>query len=242
MYKSRYLFGWLVFAAILVACSGGGQDPVSAEGVIESMDGRLSKGASGPNITVSLDNLGHVAQDLNEVFFSTFIKQMSALESSPTDTVRINGNYSGYAIIDNSPTLNQTEKSLGYNVKLTFFDYSDGGQIFMGGAFLLAGSIPGEIFVAGNIQFAGTYGGSASYTNFMIPTDETGNMISIFAPCEIMDSIERSGSVTFKSGGNTIVRNPYPIVVDIIVIMRPSGKEEITYICDPDYGLDYSSQ
>jgi hypothetical protein len=233
---NKHIFFLLVFAAILVACSEGGQDPVRAEGVIESMDGRLSKGASGPNITVSLDNLGHVAQDLNEVVFSTFIKQMSALESSPTDTVRINGNYSGYAIIDNSPTLNQTEKSLGYNVKLTFFDYSEGGQIFMGGAFLLAGSFPGNIFVAGNIQFAGTYGGSAAYNNFMIPTDEMGNIISIFSPCAVIASIEHSGSVTFRSGGNTIVRNPYPVVVKKTVIINPSsGKEEIIYFCDPDY-------
>ena len=120
------------------------------------------------------------------------------------------------------------------NPKVTFYNYSNEGYVFLGGAILLS-TLTRGILVAGNLKFAGTYGGSIEYNDFRIPTDNTGNIISIFAPCKVIATIDRSGSVTFKSGGNSILTNPYPLVVNVTLVTLPNGTEETVYTCDPDY-------
>ncbi len=225
-----------VLAMIIASCGKGRQDPLGVDEGSGLDEGQLTRGGDGPNLVVSLSNQAGAGQDINEEVASAFIKAYAAISGAGRlpETARVTGDYSGYFIVNDSSTLNEAEKSLGYDFKVTFYDYSDAGYLFLGGA-LLYSNWQSDILVAGNVKFAGAYGGYLEYDNFLIPTDNNGNMISIFAPCETFLTVTRGGSFTFKSGDNILILNPYPVVVDIIERVTMHDSVILTYICDPDY-------
>jgi len=136
---------------------------------------------------------------------------------SITEPVRMTGDYSGYAVVDGSVTMVGT--SMQYDLKLTYYDYSDGGSIYIGGSlqYLSSSVDQGEqkkiVDVKGEIKFAGPYTGFIKYNNLLLPIDGSENLISIFAPDPVLEYVLRGGSVTFNSGGNEFPFNPYPIII-----------------------------
>ena len=209
----------LALGAIFLACSQGNQDPLGIDQENELPEGRLTLGGDGPNLVVTLSNADSASQVINEAIFAALPKAADAVISDPsiTEPVRMMGDYSGYAVVDGSATM--VEKSMKYDFKLTFYDYSDGGSIYIGGSlqylssFVDQGETKKIVYVNGEIKFAGPYTGFIKYNNFLLPIDGSENPISIFAPDSVLEYVLRGGSVTFNSGGNEFTLNPYPIII-----------------------------
>ena len=230
----------LVLGTIFFACGEGGQDPLRIDQGNELPEGRLTVSGDGLNTVVAASNADSASQTINEAALFAFQKAAYAFDIRPSlsEPVRMDGSYHGHAVIDGSAE--KVATITNYNLKATFYDYSDDGSIYIGGSLQYQGSINKQgitldIRVNDEIKFAGTYSGSIEYNSFRIPTDNMGNIISIFAPCEVIAKIDLMGNVTFRSGVNTFTKNPYPIVVNVILVTLPSGEEEIVYICSPDY-------
>ncbi len=206
----------LVFGVIFFACGEGRQDPTGIDG---GSGLTLTKGTGGPNLVVTLSNADSASQTINEAIFAALPKAAYAvaLDPSITEPVRMMGDYSGYAVVDGPGTM--VETSTNYDFKLTFYDYSDDGSIYFGGSLQYLSSIvdQGEqkkiVYVNGEIKFAGLYTGFIKYNNFLLPIDGSENLISIFAPDSVLEDVLRGGTVTFNSGGNEFIFNPYPIII-----------------------------
>jgi hypothetical protein len=141
----------------------------------------------------------------------------------------VTGNYGGYALVGGTVTAGATKESHDYDLDVTFYNYSDEGYIFLGGALQYSGSVYEDVYVNGTVKFAGSYKGFMQYNGFRIPVDEFGSMINIFAPCDSLARIIKGGNITYRSDGNVFDLNPYPFVREIIV------DTTIVYICDRDY-------
>ena len=204
----------------LASCSQGRQDPLGAGSESGLTEGRLTLGASGPNLMIDSVNVLTASQAIDEEVFTAFVKAGSAKPagSETAEAVRMMGDYSGYAIVDGSVAVTGT--SVSYDIKLTFYDYSNSASIFIGGGLQYLGSVDvisnrgivQDVFVNGEIKFAGSYTGFVKYSNFLLPTDAQGNLISVFAPVDVLMNLSRGGSLTFNSGGNRYVLNPYQVI------------------------------
>ena len=214
MSRIKSLAIMLVLGVIFFACGEGRQDPTGIDG---GSGLTLTKGTGGPNLVVTLSNADSASQVINEAVFTALPKAAYtvALDPSITEPVRMMGDYSGYAVVDGSATM--VETSLKYDFKLTFYDYSDGGSIYIGGSLQYSSSFVDQgdtqkiVYVNGEIKFAGTYTGFIKYNNFLLPIDGSENLISIFASDSVLEDILYGGSVTFNSGGNEFTLNPYQI-------------------------------
>ena len=206
----------LVLGVVFLACSGGRQDPlgpVQGNGLTE---GRLTmSGYYGPNVVVTRNNADSASQVIIAAVFTAFPKAADAAinRPSPNKWVRMTGDYQGYAVVDGVTEFAGT--ALNCNLEVTFYDYSDDGLFYFGGTLLYLGSIDRQgvtkdIRVNDEIKFAGPYTGFIRFNSFLLAIDDQGNPISVFAPPEVTNKIIRSGSVTFNSGGNKFIFDPYP--------------------------------
>ena len=208
----------LVLGVIFFACGEGRQDPTGIDGGSGLTEGLLTKGTDGPNLVVTSTNLDSAIQTVNEAVFAALPKAAYAVSFDPsiTEPVRMTGDYSGYAVVDGSVTMVGT--SMKYDFKLTFYDYSDDGSIYIGGSLQYLSSSVNQgvlkkiVDVKGEIKFAGSYTGFIKYNNFLLQIDGGENLISIFAPDPVLEYVLHGGSVTVKSGDNTFALiDPYPI-------------------------------
>jgi len=208
----------LVLGVIFFACGEGRQDPTGIDEGSGLTEGLLTKGTDGPNLVVTLSNADSASQVINEAVFAALPKAAYTVARDPsiTEPVRMTGDYSGYAVVDGSATM--VETSMKYDFKLTFYDYSDDGSIYIGGSLqylsssVNQGPIKKIVDVKGEIKFAGSYTGFIKYNNFLLQIDGGENLISIFAPDSVLEYVLHGGSVTVKSGDNTFALiNPYPI-------------------------------
>ena len=243
MNRIRSLTFILALGAIFLVCSKDNQDPLGVDQENHDLqEGRLTTtlGSDGPNVVVTWGNADSACQTINEAVFTIFPKAADAFTNRPSmsEPVRMNGDYNGYAVIDGTSAL--VGKTTDFELKVIFYDYSDDGLIYIGGSLRFQGPIDKQGVVQDfrindEIKFAGPYGGFIDYNHFRIPLDNMGNIISVLSPCEIIAKIDREGTVTFRSGGNNFIKNPYPVVVNIFLVTLPNGEEEEVYICDPDY-------
>ena len=210
----------LVLWVIFFACGEGRQDPTGIDEGSGLTEGLLTKGTDGPNLVVTSTNLDSAIQTVNEAVFAALPKAAYTVARDPsiTEPVRMMGDYSGYAVVDGSATMVGT--SMKYDLKLTYYDYSDDGLIYLGGSLQYLSSMVDQgvlkkiVDVKGEIKFAGPYTGFIKYNNFLLPIDGGENLISIFAPNSVLVDVLRGGSVTVKSGDNTFALiNPYPVPI-----------------------------
>jgi len=212
----------LVAGVILAACSKDRQDPLGPEGGDGLTEGRLTRGADRPNLLVSSSNSDSACQAVDEEVFSAYVKAGSSFSagSELAEAVRVTGDYSGYITVEGSSLL--TETYIRYNLKLTFYDYSDAGSIFIGGGLRYYGAlnlisnhwVRQEVSVQGELKFAGSYSGFITFIAFLIPTDDQGDLLSVFAPDSVLENFFPDGRVKIDSGGNTHTFNPYPVFMD----------------------------
>jgi len=226
------MMGWikslslmLVLCLISFACSKGNQDPLGIDQENELPEGRLTTalGSYGPNVVVSWSNADSASQTINEMVFTVFQKAADAFSGRPSmsEPVRMNGDYNGYAVVDGTSEL--VGKTVNFELKAIFYDYSDDGSIFIGGSLRYQGPIDvhrvtHDTRVNDEIKFAGPYGGFVRYNNLLLHTDEQGNLVSIFSPASVTNDLPRSGTVTYNSGENNFTLNPYPAP-------RPPGRQ-----------------
>lgn len=218
----KFLTFVLVLGVILTACSQGRQDPLGPGDGNGLTEGRLTRGADGPNLLVTSSNSDSACQAVDEEVFSAYVKAGSSLSagSEMAEAVRMMGDYSGYIIIDGSSILAET--SVRYNLKLTFYDYSDAGSIYIGGGLQYYGSlnlisnhwVRHDVSVKGELKFAGSYSGFITFFAFLLPTDEQGDLLSVFAPDSVLENFIPGGIVRINSDGYTYFANPYPVFLD----------------------------
>jgi hypothetical protein len=218
MNRIKTLSFLLVLGVIFFACGEGRQDPLGPDPESGLTEGRLNKGTDGPNLAVTDTNLDSAIQTVDEAVFVVFPKASDAVMTDPSikEALRMMGDYDGYAVVDGSATFADT--SIENNLRLTLYDYSDDGLIYLGGSLQFQGfiylnwGVTRSVRVNGKIKFAGPYNGFIEYNNFLLPTDEGGNLVSIFASIRELSKINRGGSVTVISGENEFrLINPYPV-------------------------------
>ena len=217
----------IAFGLLLNACGESRNDPLGP-GDSDQAGGKLTKGGSGLNTIVTQANSDSAVQNLNEELISAFSRSASALASSETDgPIRVTGNFSGYILLEKDTVYfmvtNVTkEERIVCDFKATFYDYSDYGSTFIGGVIdfggycLLANNnvIPLPI-LENEIQFAGSFSGSATYYFFRILTDlYDGHLLNLFEEGGTLRDMDRlgyrQGYLDFTSGGETIRVQPYP--------------------------------
>jgi hypothetical protein len=212
----------LIFSLIITACGGDGNDPLGP-GDSGLAGGKLTKGGNGANTVVTWDNYNSAFQELNEELIGAFNKAANTLSGSqPDGPVRIMGDHTGYAIIEDSVYFMVTnftkEERMMCDFEVTFHDYSDAGSTFIGGVLECDGyfrlltnkQIPFPV-LEGEIKFAGPFSGSAKYHFFSILCDENdGHLLNIFTEREEILDLYRQGYIDFTSGGVTFQVMPYP--------------------------------
>ncbi len=218
MNRIKYLVFALVFGVAFICCSQDRQDPLGPGGESGLTEGRLTLGADGPNLMIDSVNVLTACQAIDEEVFTAFVKAGFAKPagSETAEAVRMMGDYSGYAVVSGSSTLSDTY--IAYDIKLEFYDYSEAGSIYIGGALRYIGSkfkiadgwTVRNPRVTGQIKVAGPYTAYFQFNSLLLPTDDQGNLISIFAPNNVLESLIRGGSVSISSGDYTYFQNPYP--------------------------------
>lgn len=216
MNRIKSLFPMLILCLIFFACNKGRQDPLGPDPESGLTEGLLNKGTEEPNLVVTGSTLDTAIQVVNEAVFAALLKgaDVVCFDLSMTEPVRQLGDYYGYMVAGGSATWADT--TIDYSLKLTFYNYSDDGFIYLGGStqfqsIMKTRGVTKNVLAEGKIKFAGPYAGFITYNNFMLPTDEAGNLISIFASDDVLMHTPRYGTVTVDSGENTFNLNPYPI-------------------------------
>jgi len=215
-----FLIYVLALGAALSACSEGREDPLGVGDEILT-EGKLTTAGDGPNLAVSSDNVLNACQAVNKNIFDIFLKAslaVAAASQAAGESVRITGDYTGYAVVVGPTDLAGIPGAQG--LKVTFYDYSDSGDVFIGGGLEYAGRLTAgsgkagakDLLVTGTIKVAGSYSGYFQFNGFLFPSDARGDLISIFAPNDVLLDISRRGSIRINSGDYTYFENPYPII------------------------------
>ena len=152
--------------------------------------GSLSERSDVPNEPVTVDNVDQVVPEINTVAMNTYTKALTSVEK-PAASITTNlggevpGEHSGKADVDGKVITKMSGLTLtgvDYDVDVTYYDYSDDGELFLGGSVAYTGTVkydvdlhPTDISVTmkGGLRFNGTYEGSEEFT-VTIKTDITG--------------------------------------------------------------------
>ena len=219
MNRNKLLGFTLILFAAFAACGNGREDPLVSE--IDTAEGRLTLGVDGPNELVTPSNGLSALQSIDEVLFKVYAKSTASLSyySNLEASVRMDGNYSGYALVTGGVTA--AGPKISYYFSLIYFDYSDAGYHFFGGTQQYSGNVEmlnsialiKKVVVNGEVEFAGLYKGSAAFENFPLPIDSTNTLVSLF---DLYDEYGEPkfpnwfGKVTFDSNGQNFSLWPYP--------------------------------
>jgi len=166
-------------------------------------EGSVSEHKNLPNIAVTEANLGDFLDSFyvaisGESF--SFAQEKRAKQTEKLDTT-IFGSVGGKMLVSGSGTYEATSTifSSDANVKITLFDYSNGGDLFLGGgwtfAFKAYESITSdyeEFKANGTIDFRGHFSGSIVFKNFYYKYDYNTGEPTV------------TGSITIKSNGEEI--------------------------------------
>ncbi len=218
----------LLAALLALACSGDGVDPLLLDNPELTGGGKLSMGGHGPNRIITWSNADTASQELDEALVQAYYKASQSIKrhSDLRGQVRIIGDYYGYAIasVELSPDFIITPDSVivpdtataTYDLSLVFSDYSDQGKLFMGGSLRLRGrrssfGLLRDFQVWDALYFSGSWQGMARYDGFLLPFDPSGQLYSVFITDLLtVLKLQRRGSITYHSGGNSLNINPYP--------------------------------
>jgi len=197
-----------VWAIFFINCSKENEDALPEVPSVSVSDGKLDehnekKNYFWKNKIVTQKNLDDFAQNFDDAMHgtNTYSYSYSLRETQKNEGKNnlINGNYGGHFVEEF-----QKEKTDNY-VKETssrkFFNFSQNGILFLGGAFgdafYMKNDGVKEIKINGEISFNGAYTGSVVYNNFYIKRRKDNA------------ELESSGKVVVKSGGNEIDFNKY---------------------------------
>ena len=217
--KTEIILLVLIASGLLVGCSENRTDPLSAGLGTLDYGGALTMGQNRPNILVNEDNKWELCRDIFDEIFPSFEKSRLVHTTSPTseNTVRILGDYYGYAIID-SPADTTISGETVTSLKVTYYDYSEFGVIYIGGMIGFTGtvekqgsrSVPKNIVLAGEVAFAGDYSGSIEFVNFQLFFDSEGELFDVVSEADsVLARLWCRGYVKIVSGDKKIWFNPF---------------------------------
>ena len=146
--------------------------------------GSLEQHTSAPNTVVTESNVEQVSQTINNKAWEMFGKALTMVKyktAKPSEGTIINldgnvdGIKSGYTKVKGTMTINMsgtTVSSYTYNFTCTFYNFSDDGQLWLGGSLTYTGStdmsdynnIKYDITIKGGLKFNGTYEGIQELT------------------------------------------------------------------------------
>lgn len=209
----------LIASGLLVGCSENRSDPLSAGQGTLDYGGALSMGQNRPNIPVTEDNKYEFCRDIFEEIFPSFEKSWMEHATSPVseNTVRILGDYYGYAI-SGSPTDTTVSFEDVSGLKITYYDYSEFGVMYLGGKIGFTGTwekqahrtVPKNIILTGKVDFAGDYSGSIEFINFQFFFDSEGELLDVVSEADsVLARLSHRGNVKIVSGDKTILFNPF---------------------------------
>ena len=152
--------------------------------------GSFSERSNVPNEPVTAGNADQVISEINTVAMNTYAKALTNVEKPAASiTTNLGGDVAGLkngkADIDgkvNTKSSGLTLTGVDYDVNCTYYDFSDDGELFLGGSIVYTGTVkydvnfqPTDISVTmkGGLRFNGTYEGSEEFT-VTIKTDITG--------------------------------------------------------------------
>ena len=143
--------------------------------------GSLSERSNVPNEQVTVGNVDQVVSKINTVAMNTYTKALLSVEK-PAVNITANlggdvpGDHSGKADVDGEVITKYsgiTLTGVDYNVICTYYDYSDDGELFLGGSVAYTGVTKYDannkltdysVTMRGGLRFNGTYEGSEEFT------------------------------------------------------------------------------
>ncbi|MCE5272137.1 hypothetical protein LLH00_12745 [bacterium] len=223
--KSNTLFpAVLLLAVVLAGCSSGRGDPTSGGANSTLYGGRLTLGADRLNTPVSSDNQLAVAQILNSELYGLSRRALAGISNSPQTvgdsllTTRVSGRYSGYAEVTGNRQMRESDKQVvDFSFRMTLYDFSDSGFVFMGGELGAEGfvrSAGGQVtqfrlVLTDGLAFAGNYTGAVEYNSMRLPIDAADRITSVYASAGELSYFNIEGSQTLIYGDLRIRFNPY---------------------------------
>jgi len=221
-------FTFSILILTLVACGGNGGDPTSTEQGTTEYGGRLTMGKERANTKVSESNKLQICQTLNSEVYGVFIRALAGIGTTPqvTDslrTVRISGKYAGYIEARGTKTLRSDDETVDFSFKMTFYDFSDSGFVFMGGeigcdGYIRSGGPTDQdiwLILTDGLAFAGNYSGEIVYHSQKMPINPCGRLISALAGPQYLICYRDSGSISLISGDTRINFRPYFTIAEV---------------------------
>ena len=209
----------LIASWLLVGCSENRTDPLSARLGTLDYGGALTMGQTRSNILVNEDNQYEFCRDIFDEIFPSFEKSRIMHTTSPTseNAIRILGNFYGYAISDSHADTTISGETVN-SLKVTYYDYSEFGVIFIGGKIGFSGTVekrvnrivPKNIVLNGKVAFAGDYSGSIEFVTFQMFFDSNGEMFDVVSEADsVLARLPHQGYVKITSGDETVWFNPF---------------------------------
>ncbi len=182
----------LVSMMLVVGCSDDDDDkddnnPTGGGG--GSTAGELTERTDAKNAPVTEDNIEQVTSEINQTSWDVFGRALqtvqvgkAAIDYSQKLNGEVEGRAGGKATVNGTMTTKmsgQSPSSVDYNFTCTFFDFSDDGEIWLGGSLKYVGNynytdMVYNIKITGDIRFNGAYQGTQTYTSEITMNATTG--------------------------------------------------------------------
>ena len=126
-------------------------------------------GGDGANVPVSGDNIAEIHQLITTAVYNVYLKVFEP--SRDGTSCRINGDSAGYADVTGIFATNDPSGS-NIDITVTFYDYSDNGQLYLSGKIHCCGDYPWfltvgikfmEFYILGTLEYSGSYKGRNTY-------------------------------------------------------------------------------
>jgi hypothetical protein len=221
--RIKLLFCFFVLLAVLaLSCGGGRKDPLSSDQNATKYGGSLTLGAGRANTPVSEETKLPICQILNSEIYGLCLRSLNGISNTPQSVdslsiTRLSGGYSGYVTVLGRKDLRSDNKTADFNFKITFFDFSDSGSVFMGGELGVSGYIVAQgsnissirIVLSDGLAFTGNYTGAVEYNSMRLPIDSSGLITSVYASKAELRYYAVEGSQTLIYGDTSFRFNPY---------------------------------
>ena len=212
----------LLLIVLAASCGGDRGDPLSSDQNSTEYGGSLTLGSGRANTPVSEETKLPICQILNSEIYGLFLRSLDGIANTPQTVdslaiTRISGSYSGYVKVQGRKDIRADNKTADFNFKITFFDFSDSGSVFMGGELEVSGYIVAQgssissirIVLSDGLAFSGNYTGAVEYNSMRLPIDSSGLITSVYASKAELHYYAVEGSQTLKHSDTSFRFNPY---------------------------------
>ncbi len=221
MKKNLLVLSAVLTLALMAACGGDRGDPVSTGQNATGYGGSLTLGASRANTPVSEATSLPICQILNSELYGLFLRTLNGIANTQqtVDSIpvtRISGRYSGYVQARGYMDLRDDNKTSDFDMRLTFYDFSDSGFVFMGGELNFKGYVADgasykifRLVISDGLEFAGNYKGAVEYNTMRLPINVCETLTRVDARFMELKDFPNEGSQTLIHGDTRIRFNPY---------------------------------